>query len=168
MTPTLDPGHPIVLHLNPTHKYLHPSKTLPIWPDQTMNIGRCIGTQETYPDHENGYYESPAMSRRHCIFFCSDEASDSDSYHSSDDEKRSMSEKSTISEKSSGGMRRKLYIQDLGTLNGTYLNGRRLGAEGHASIPTPVKDGDDLVFAHNLCLDGTLYTCVAVKVGIDG
>ncbi|OAK94089.1 hypothetical protein IQ06DRAFT_311129 [Phaeosphaeriaceae sp. SRC1lsM3a] len=132
------PQEPVLLTLTPTHQYFHPLKTLPIFPNQTLNIGRFVGTDETLPERDNGYYESPAMSRRHCIFFSTCDGDD-----------------------------RKLFIQDLGTLNGTYLNGTRLGTEGHASVPVPVEGGDCIVFAHNVSMEGVLYTSVEVKVDIE-
>ncbi|KAH7392447.1 hypothetical protein DE146DRAFT_758168 [Phaeosphaeria sp. MPI-PUGE-AT-0046c] len=131
---------PVLLTLTPTHPYFHPSKTLPIPPNQTLAIGRFTGTDETLPAPDNGYYESPALSRRHCVFF---------------------------SASSGAGCARTLHVQDLGTLNGTYLNGARLGAEGRVSVPVCVESGDCVVFAHNVSFEGVLYTSVEVIVGVE-
>lgn len=44
-----------------------------------------------------------------------------------------------------------IFIKDVKSSNGTFINGERLSSEGHESEPFELKS-DDIVVSHPLCL----------------
>lgn len=130
-----------VLTLHPLSNSQHKLKVLSILPDQTLTIGRSIETPETTPQADNAFYDSKSMSRRHCVFFLGFTSGEWDFNH--------------------------VYVQDFGTANGTWVNGARIGSEGHASMPTPVMDSDKIGFAQTVEQDGVTYEGVEVVIGIE-
>lgn len=63
------------------------------------------------------------------------------------------------------------FIMDVGSSNGTFLNGERLSAEGVGSMPWALKNGDQLDFGVdiiNVDNDTVLYKKVSLKVTIVG
>ncbi|ORZ00959.1 SMAD/FHA domain-containing protein [Syncephalastrum racemosum] len=66
------------------------------------------------------------------------------------------------------GDKGKIYLKDVKSSNGTFLNGRRLSAEGEESPPAELKTGDVIEFGIDICNDdgSVLYSKVSCEVHI--
>ncbi|KAJ1534099.1 hypothetical protein HK405_000164, partial [Cladochytrium tenue] len=63
----------------------------------------------------------------------------------------------------------KVWVKDVGSSNGTFLNGDRLSEEAKASLPFEIKTGDELVFGIDIATDDQatgMYQKVACLVRI--
>ncbi|KXS11230.1 hypothetical protein M427DRAFT_60804 [Gonapodya prolifera JEL478] len=63
-----------------------------------------------------------------------------------------------------------VYIKDVGSSNGTFVNGGRLSEEGATSTPRELRTGDSLDFGIDICHeDGTtiMYKKVSAKVRVE-
>ncbi|KAI0270459.1 hypothetical protein BC834DRAFT_788728, partial [Gloeopeniophorella convolvens] len=61
---------------------------------------------------------------------------------------------------------RKVYIRDTRSVNGTYVNGRRLSAAGDESDPVELKSDDVVEFGCDVKEDETVHSKVAARVNV--
>src|SRR6185369_12632143 len=109
-------------------------KNLVLCNNELIKIGRSINKLTT-PSDSNGFFDSKVLSRSHAeIWF---EKSDSD-----------VSEKREYSVV--GKIRGRVLIKDLGSSNGTFLNGRKIYVGNDGSETVELNNGDLLVCIENL------------------
>ncbi|KAJ6551715.1 hypothetical protein B0H19DRAFT_177031 [Mycena capillaripes] len=119
------------LHLYPLDDSFIP-KRIALAPGQRVKIARPPNTK-TQPGERNGYFDSRVLSRQHAEVWEEGNKVCPPLYGTRHISKLIM----TI---------RKIYIKDVKSSNGTFINGERLSLEGRESEPYELKSDDILEF----------------------
>ena len=132
-------------HITPT-LYLYPlndsfvPKHIALLPQQRVKIG-CQTNAKTVPAERNGYFDSKVLSRQHAEVWEQD---------------GKVIANLLLSWVHEGNLALQIYIKDVKSSNGTFINGERLSGEGLESEPFELKS-DDIVVSRFLPLP-TSYT----------
>lgn len=128
------------LHLFPLNDTFVP-KAIHMPPQSRIKIGRQTNTKSVPASH-NGYFDSKVLSRTHAEVWFDPESP-------------------------AGGPG--VFIKDVGSSNGTFINGERLSGEGLRSDVFPLRDGDAVEFGIDIASeDGrtVVHHKVAAKVAL--
>lgn len=119
------------------------SKTLRLTPtDPVLKIGRQVSPQVP-PSPTNGVFDSKVLSRQHAELFLSKTATSMVGFQ--------------------------VLIRDVGSSNGTFVNGQRLSPESQASDYLALKNADSLEFGVDIMDEEgkkVIYKKVALRIGI--
>jgi pSer/pThr/pTyr-binding forkhead associated (FHA) protein len=116
------------LYLYPLNDSFIP-KHIALLPQQRVKIGRQTNAK-TVPAERNGYFDSKVLSRQHAEVW--EESGKVGSTHSLPVQILTNSQ---------------IFIKDVKSSNGTFINGERLSAEGLESDPFELKSEDIVVGA---------------------
>ncbi|KAJ3239370.1 hypothetical protein HDU81_006048 [Chytriomyces hyalinus] len=119
-----------------------------------VRIGRKVNAK-TAPDSTNGIFDSKVLSRTHAEIWA---------------EGNEVQKKSLLpSQSHTHSLSNQVFIRDVKSSNGTFINGFRLSEEGQASDPHPIHSGDFLDFGIDIMNDDgmtVMYYKVSAKATV--
>lgn len=118
------------------------TRTLELKDKSRIKIGRQT-SNKTAPTALNGYFDSKVLSRQHAEIF-----------YDKHRVKREKKKRVTCFYLCwSRTYTKKVYIKDVKSSNGTFVNGNRLSNEGEESMPCEIKSSDKIEFGIDIIND---------------